>query len=396
MREGWTRVTFGHVVRQVQDRVDPATSGLERYVAGEHMDTDDLRIRRWGRIGEGYLGPAFHMRFRPGQVLYGSRRTYLRKVALADFVGITANTTLVLEPYRPDLLVPELLPFLMQSDGFHRFSIQQSRGSVNPYINYSDLALMPLTLPPVDQQRSIATLLVAARAAFEAIAEAVDAATEVELAASTRLLDPLSANRSDRTDGWPLCPLEDLTQDAAPIGYGIVQVGRFVPEGVPTLTIKDLRPDYRGTIHRTDPAIEAGYARSRVVPGDVLVSVKATVGEIAIVPDGFTGNISRDLARIRLNNSKVRPRFFWYLYRSPRFASVVRSLVVGSTRDELSIAALRRLMVPIPDVGTQVQIVEHLDEATELRRLVSDRAASAKLLYLELIRRELHEVAGGG
>ena len=30
------------------------------------MDTDDLRIRRWGEIGDGYLGPAFHMRFKPG------------------------------------------------------------------------------------------------------------------------------------------------------------------------------------------------------------------------------------------------------------------------------------------------------------------------------------------
>lgn len=80
----WRRVAFGDVVRQVKDRVDPEASGLKRYVAGEHMDTDDLRLRRWGRIGDGYLGPAFHMRFKPGHVLYGSRRTYLRKVAVAD------------------------------------------------------------------------------------------------------------------------------------------------------------------------------------------------------------------------------------------------------------------------------------------------------------------------
>src|SRR5262245_23162126 len=95
---GWTRVTFGDVVRQVRDRVDPDKAGLQRYVAGEHMDTDDLRIRRWGLIGDGYLGPAFHMRFKPGQVLYGSRRTYLRKVAVAEFHGVTANTTFVMEP----------------------------------------------------------------------------------------------------------------------------------------------------------------------------------------------------------------------------------------------------------------------------------------------------------
>ena len=72
LKKGWSRVAFGEVVRQVRDCVDPEKSGLERYVAGEHMDTDDLKIRRWGTIGDGYLGPAFHMRFKPGQALYGS------------------------------------------------------------------------------------------------------------------------------------------------------------------------------------------------------------------------------------------------------------------------------------------------------------------------------------
>ena len=107
-KQGWRQVKFGDVVRQVKERVDPETSGLERYVAGDHMDTDDLRIRRWGEIGSGYLGPAFHMRFRPGQVLYGSRRTYLRKVAVADFDGICANTTFVIEPKDAEELLPEL------------------------------------------------------------------------------------------------------------------------------------------------------------------------------------------------------------------------------------------------------------------------------------------------
>ena len=94
-REPIERIKMGLIT------VDPAASGLERYVAGEHMDTDDLRLRRWGEINGDYLGPAFHMRFRPGQVLYGSRRTYLRKVAVADFSGICANTTFVLEPKDP-------------------------------------------------------------------------------------------------------------------------------------------------------------------------------------------------------------------------------------------------------------------------------------------------------
>ena len=118
----WPTAAFGDIVRQVKDKVDPEDSGLKRYIAGEHMDTDDLRIRRWGEIGDDYLGPAFHMRFKPGHVLYGSRRTYLRKIALPDFAGITANTTYVLESKDPSVLLPGLVPFIMQAESFHAHS----------------------------------------------------------------------------------------------------------------------------------------------------------------------------------------------------------------------------------------------------------------------------------
>ena len=131
-KPGWRWVRFGDVVRQCKEKADPETSGLERYIAGDHMDTDDLRLRRWGEIGSGYLGPAFHIHFKPGQVLYGSRRTYLRKVAVADFEGICANTTFVLEPKRPDELLPELLPFLMQTETFNAFSVKNSKGNRSP------------------------------------------------------------------------------------------------------------------------------------------------------------------------------------------------------------------------------------------------------------------------
>ena len=159
--QSWSKVAFGDVVRNVKVDVDPETSGLERYVAGEHMETDNLHITSWGDIGDGYLGPAFHRKFVKGQVLYGSRRTYLRKVAVAEFDGICANTTLVLEP-KDGSLLPELLPFIMQSESFTEFSIKNSKGSVNPYINWSDLARYEFPLPPLDEQRRIAEILWAA------------------------------------------------------------------------------------------------------------------------------------------------------------------------------------------------------------------------------------------
>lgn len=157
-RKGWSRVRFGDVVTQLKEKVDPVAAGVERYVAGEHMETENVHIRKWGNVGDGYLGPAFIRQFRKGQVLYGSRRTYLKKVALAEWDGVTANTTFVLET-KGDKLLPELLPWLMLSERFTQHSVAESKGSTNPYINFPDIAKFEFDLPPLDQQRRLADIL---------------------------------------------------------------------------------------------------------------------------------------------------------------------------------------------------------------------------------------------
>lgn len=73
------RVVLRDVVHHVTDRTDPDTSGLERFLAGEHIPSESLAINDWGTIGQDPIGPMFYKRFKPGHVLYVSRRTYLRK-----------------------------------------------------------------------------------------------------------------------------------------------------------------------------------------------------------------------------------------------------------------------------------------------------------------------------
>lgn len=177
----WKRVALGDVAAASKEKVDPESGAVERYVAGEHMETNDLKIHRWGEVGDGYLGPAFHRRFHPGQVLYGSRRTYLRKVAVAEFEGVTANTTFVIETKDSGTLLQEFLPFVMTSEPFHAFAIQESKGSVNPYVNWSDIARYEFNLPPLDEQKQLSKLLWATerhRQALHHLAGAMSAAAE--------------------------------------------------------------------------------------------------------------------------------------------------------------------------------------------------------------------------
>lgn len=152
-------MAFGAIAIQQKTDVDRQSAIVDRYIAGEHMTSEDLHIRHWGVFNGQYLGPAFRRKFEKGDILYGSRRTYLKKVAVADFDGITANTTFVIKP-DSEKICPDLLPFLMLSDSFTDHSIKHSKGSVNPYINWKDIANYEFKLPPrLDDQKRIADLL---------------------------------------------------------------------------------------------------------------------------------------------------------------------------------------------------------------------------------------------
>lgn len=150
---------FGDIVKEVKEKVDRSNNPYEYYIAGDHMDTDELHLLRRGCFEGSDVGPAFIRIFKPGQVLYGSRRTYLRKVAVADFEGVTANTTFVLESKDESILLQRLLPFIMQSDRFVQHSIKRSKGSTNPYVLFSDLADYEIELPNIEKQEELANLL---------------------------------------------------------------------------------------------------------------------------------------------------------------------------------------------------------------------------------------------
>ena len=174
-----SKVMFGDVVREVKEKVDRQNNPYEYFIAGDHMDTDELHLLRRGTFVGNDVGPAFIRVFKPGQVLYGSRRTYLRKVAVADFEGVTANTTFVLETKDNSVLLQRLLPFIMQSEDFVMHSIQRSKGSTNPYILFSDLCDYEFELPDIEKQRKLADILWAMDAVKQSYRKLIAATDEL-------------------------------------------------------------------------------------------------------------------------------------------------------------------------------------------------------------------------
>ncbi|WNB75941.1 restriction endonuclease subunit S [Methylomonas koyamae] len=157
LKPGWSKVKFGEVVKLSKARcADPLAEGVERFVGLEHLEPGDLRIRRWGNVADGVT---FTSLFKPGQVLFGKRRAYQRKVAVADFSGVCSGDIYVLESRDADVLLPDLLPFICQTDAFFEHAVGTSAGSLSPRTNWSSLANFEFALPPLNDQRRIIEIL---------------------------------------------------------------------------------------------------------------------------------------------------------------------------------------------------------------------------------------------
>ena len=193
-----SRVKFGDVVKDVKINIDRLNNPYEYYVAGDHMDSEDLTIHRKGCFTTDDVGPAFIRVFKPGQILYGSRRTYLKKIAVADFEGVCANTTFVFETKDPHAFEQRLLPFIMLSKDFTTWSIAKSKGSTNPYVLFSDLADFEFELPPLEEQKVLVDKLWAAYRLKEAYKKLLVVTDEMVKSQFIEMFgNPLSLNQKN-------------------------------------------------------------------------------------------------------------------------------------------------------------------------------------------------------
>lgn len=163
LKPGWKMVKFGDVVHNIAQRIDPADAQTDVYVGLEHLEPDTLHLRQWGHPSD-VTGQK--LVFKKGDVIFGRRRAYQRKLALAECDGICSAHAMVIRA-KQDMILPEFLPFFLQSDMFMERAVQISVGSLSPTINWKTLKEQMFPLPPLEEQKRLAELLWAADEAVE-------------------------------------------------------------------------------------------------------------------------------------------------------------------------------------------------------------------------------------
>jgi type I restriction enzyme M protein len=154
-RESWKKYKFKDLINNLnKSETKPLERGLEKYVGLENLSSETFEIQGFGLIKN---GTSFTKRFFTGNVLFSKRRSYLKKVAVADFDGICSGDVLVFEvkKEKQDILLPKYLPYIVRSNDFIHFATYTSAGSLSPRTKWKEMADYEFGLPSPDEQEKI-------------------------------------------------------------------------------------------------------------------------------------------------------------------------------------------------------------------------------------------------
>lgn len=374
LKTAWRRVKFGEIVRLSKARSqDPLAEGYERFVGLEHLEPGDLRIRSWGNVADGVT---FTNIFKPGQVLFGKRRAYQRKVAVADFAGVCSGDIYVLDTQDANILLPELLPFICQTDSFFEHAVGTSAGSLSPRTNWSSLADFEFALPPIEEQRRLVL-------AFSALEENLAAFTTASVAAVALELSRLE-NALDSVPAEHLEPVEQLVTTGP--RNGLSPKVNAEERGYPTLSIsavRDGRIVTEGNVKYAE-VTDGQAAAFELKANDVLVVrgngnklLTGKCGLVDIVPQGcFYPDL---LIRLKFDANVIRPEFAALQWNAP---STHRRLIsrAKSTNGiwKINGSDIRQHTLKVPSIEEQDTLLEEVRAIRQARTDIEKRKTKAQ------------------
>lgn len=382
LKPGWKVWRFDQIATNVNVRIDnPSESGMEHYVGLEHLDPDSLRIRRWGSPDD---VEATKLVFKKGDIIFGRRRAYQRKLGVAEFDGICSAHAMVLRA-KPEVVLPEFLPFFMQSDLFMNRAVEISVGSLSPTINWKTMAVQEFALPSLEEQRHLLEGLQAVESTCTAIADALEAA----ILARTVFVEDFLARTYDQTRVMPLGTyLLDLS-------YGSSSRSTYEDNGYPILRIPNVlrgRVDYSDLQHIE--LTDAEYERLALDQGDVLI-VRTNgnpqyVGRSVVIETLSEKTVYASyLIRLRGDSDVLRPAFLAEYLNAPTTRQRLRGEVKSSAGNyNINIAGIKKqpICLPAPEQQDEaISILTGMDSAMENLESRQQTTRAIKMLMLDKI-----------
>ena len=342
--------SFGEMVHHISERVHPDDAQVEYYIGLEHLDSESLKIRRWGSPDD--VG-ATKLRFYPGDIIFGKRRFYQRKLAVAEFDGICSAHAMVLRA-KPDVVLPEFLPFFLQSETFYERAISISVGSLSPTINWTTLKRQEFALPPLDEQRRIAEILTAVEDVLRRQEEVIASSEDFKRIAMSSIFREGYLELGNGK--WKVEKLEEVCEK---IVDGAHRTPTYVESGIPFLRVTDIQTkliDWEKV--KYIPPSEHYELIKRCHPeyGDILLSKNGTIGIVKAVDWEREFSVFVSLCLLKPKKC-ILTDYLLEILQSPRVQSQFENRIKQATVKNLHMEEIRECKIPLPSIETQKEII---------------------------------------
>lgn len=377
----WKTYRFDEIAKSISERIDPNNTDLEVYVGLEHIDPESIHLKRTGTPDD---VDGQKLRFYPGDVIFGRRRAYQRKAAIATTHGFCSAHALVLRA-NPEVIDPKLFPFFMHSNAFMHRAVDISVGSLSPTINWGTLKNEVFTIPPKIHQQDFSELVINSDLVISSEESVLSNYKRFYKAYLNDIIEKKSA-------------LEKYIE----IGFG--ELGTIYGgltgkskedfgEGSPFVTYMNVFKNTRVSLEMLDYVrINQNERQNQVRYGDIIFTGSSEtpeeVGMTAVVLDEVEGIYLNSFCfGFRLNNFELLlPEYARYLFQRESIRNFIIKHAQGSTRFNLSKSIINeKLNIVLPSIKTQKIIAADLSGKEEFIKALETKNVISKTLKNKLI-----------
>lgn len=378
-KTNWESFRFEEIASKISETVDPGATDLGVYVGLEHLDAEDIHIRRKGVPADVSGGK---LRCYPGDMIFGKRRAYQRKAAIVDFNGICSAHAFVLRA-KPKTIDPRLFPFFLHSDTFMHRMVDISVGGLSPTINWSDLKHQEFLLPPKDQQAQLVELL-------WAMDELIEASRN------------LSRSVEQLVDSYLFFLPKSNTRSLIDAGFDIIDGDRgknypssldFVQEKDGTcLFLNAGNVTESGFVFAKNQFIEQSkdnaMGKGKVQRGDIILTTRGTVGNFAFYDESVRFEnirINSGMVIIRNVALKVDSSLIFQLCKNGYLKREIDKRTYGTAQPQLSVGIISKLKIPMFNKNISTDIIGKLDSLEKTRVKSESETHASKGVLKSLI-----------
>ena len=392
---GWRWVKLGEVCTSAENR-DPKTAPdlPFRYIDISSIDNNSKKIMD-ARTILGKDAPSRAKQIiKANDVLVATTRPNLNAVALVpkelnDEICSTGFSVL-----RPTKLIdPSFLFAFVKTQYFIDTISEQVRGMLYPAVTDSQVRNVNLTLPPLPEQERIAVkiqeLMQEVERARTACEKQLEAAKALHSAYLGEVFESEESKKWERKKLSEVC--EIVSKGTTPTTYG----HSFVSSGVPFLRAEDITGgpvDFSSVTFHITKKTHDFLARSKLYPGDLLVTIAGTLGRVGYVPDAAPeANCNQAVAFARVDPTKAYVKFLCYVLQVQEILAPFTELKAGGTIQNLNLEQVRRIKIPLPDLSTQWHIVDELKEkmpqVENLRSAIQNQQSALNALPQSILKK---------